>query len=392
MNRAVLTGILLFVVSTFVVNGCGADPSPSDEGSYSSDEQRASSSGSVPGVPFAWPFRDLRNFKPRGGTTRGTSVQTAQSPSEEWTALQERDLNKKERDRRAILAMTGSYRVSFQFTETMGFTEGYEPAKPYFSWATEHVRAIESTEDLIRLQHIIVMYYEEDDGNVRGPKVMKHWRQDWRYEDRGRFVYEGEKTWHHEKRDAHEVEGTWTQSVYQVDDGLRYEAIGRWTHGNGYSTWESRSFRRPLPRREYTVRDDYDLLQGSNTITVTRSGWVHRQDNAKVKILTSGERQIAREIGVNRYERISEPDLQGPASEYWDATGTFWRIVREEWDATLNATDRFQLNEKVDGQKLYHHLFGRSRKLQESKDLEPDEARAYVRQLLEKYVVTDGDE
>jgi hypothetical protein len=304
--------------------------------------------------------------------------------------LQESDLTKKERDRRAILAMTGSYRVSFQFTETVGFTEGYEPPKPYFSWATEHVRVIESSEDLIRLQHIIVMYYKDDDGEVKGPKVMKHWRQDWRYEDRERFAYEGDRTWTRKELSPQKVEGAWTQSVYQVDDGLRYEAMGRWTHGNGFSTWESSTFRRPLPRREYTVRDDYDLLRGTNRITITRRGWVHQQDNAKVKSTNSGdsaERQIAHEIGINRYERITKPELQKPASEYWNSTGEFWSIVRDEWSAVLNAKQSFRLQEQVDGQKLHRHLFGRAHKLRGEQNLDPDEARSYVRDLLQKYVV-----
>ncbi|MDB4320062.1 hypothetical protein N9981_01715, partial [bacterium] len=62
-------------------------------------------------------------------------------PSAAWKSLQEK-AEKPEQDRRAILAMAGDYRVSFDFMETLGFSEDYQPPAPYFSWGTEHVEVI----------------------------------------------------------------------------------------------------------------------------------------------------------------------------------------------------------------------------------------------------------
>ncbi|QIB66267.1 hypothetical protein [Kineobactrum salinum] len=79
---------------------------------------------------FAWPFLEGGEMQPRGGTTQGADVTLAPAPSAAWQALQEDGLSAKERDRRAILAMTGPYRTSFDFIETIGFTPSYEPPPP----------------------------------------------------------------------------------------------------------------------------------------------------------------------------------------------------------------------------------------------------------------------
>ena len=43
------------------------------------------------------------------------------------------------------------------------------------------------------------------------------------------------------------------------------------------SVWESKDTLRPLPRREFSVRSDYDVLWGTNRITVLPSGWVRKK-------------------------------------------------------------------------------------------------------------------
>ncbi len=76
---------------------------------------------------------------PRGGTTEGPPVTLDPEVSAEWLAVREPGLSAQERDRRAILAMAGAYRTSFDFIETVGFVEGYTPPRPYQSWGTEYV-------------------------------------------------------------------------------------------------------------------------------------------------------------------------------------------------------------------------------------------------------------
>src|SRR5690606_10448664 len=86
---------------------------------------------------FSWPFTSDSEMRPRGGTTRGPAVELAEATSAEWLAVQEPGIDKLERDRRAILAMAGEFRTTFDFLETVGFTPEFEPARPYQSWATE---------------------------------------------------------------------------------------------------------------------------------------------------------------------------------------------------------------------------------------------------------------
>lgn len=234
------------------------------------------------------------------------------------------------KDRKAILAMAGTYRVQFQFMETVALEKGYEVKPPKRTGATELVLVVEDAPRRIELQHILVM------GAVEGgdPAVVKHWRQRWEYEDTDLVEFRGHQTWTHRRLAPAEAKGAWTQAVYEVDDAPRYEGVGRWVHAGDSSTWESNATWRPLPRREYTTRDDYQVLLGRNRHTVTPAGWVHEQDNVKVRLAPLPQ-PIVREAGLNTYTRI-EKDLSA-GSAYWRATEDYWRDVRAAWDRRLAA-------------------------------------------------------
>ena len=76
---------------------------------------------SAPGgrFTFAWPLNEGM-LKPRGATTRGAPVVLDTAAGPEWERLRAPAANL-ERDRRAILAMAGPYRVSFDFLEVVRF-------------------------------------------------------------------------------------------------------------------------------------------------------------------------------------------------------------------------------------------------------------------------------
>ena len=214
--------------------------------------------------------------------------------------------------------MQGEYKVNFDFMETMGFVEEYTPPQPYQSWGTEFVIAVEDEKDFISLQHIMVMFFEQDDGTISDPIVVKHWRQDWKYQDKSISEFK-ERIHDRLKRNIlyvnySERKGTWSQTVYQVDDSPRYEGFGEWKHFTNSSSWTSNETKRALPRREATVRDDYDILIGTNIKTITPNGWVHEQNNNKV---TLDNRSLAKEIGLARYQRIKNFDWSAGYS-YWD--------------------------------------------------------------------------
>ena len=75
----------------------------------------------------------------RGGTTMGLAVELDENTSKYFLDLQDKKLDKKSRDRLAILSMVGEYRVSFEFIETFGSENNYKLDNPYQSWGTEMV-------------------------------------------------------------------------------------------------------------------------------------------------------------------------------------------------------------------------------------------------------------
>ena len=165
---------------------------------------------------FAWPFVQS-DMSPRGGTTEGPSVQVVTATTDDFQRLQAADISQQERDRRAILAMAGSYRVSFDFMELIGYAPDFAPAKPYRSWGTEHVYVVENTPAKIVLQHILIMTIVGKDGEPMGPFVTKHWRQDWNYQDAAIHTYSGHGSWAKTSRD---------ESARSLAPGRRL--CGRW--------------------------------------------------------------------------------------------------------------------------------------------------------------------
>jgi uncharacterized protein DUF6607 len=329
-------------------------------------------------------------MRPRGGTTKGAPVTLATEPAEQWHALQEPGLSKFERDRRAILAMTGGFRTSFDFIETVGFAPGFEPARPYQSWGTEYVSVVEDSGELIRLQHLMVMFVTDAAGKTQGPFVQKHWRQDWRYEDQDLHVFAGRDRWRRDERDGESVRGRWSQAVFQVDDSPRYEAVGEWTHAGSYSAWTSEATWRPLPRRESSVRSDYHVLAGTNRHTITPTGWVQEEENLKLVLDADGRpaagvRYLARELGVNRYERLEGFDFSA-GDRYWQHTADFWRDVRQAWERVYADREEFEYLQEVGGRAMFEPFFEHADALDNGQPYDAGASADLIRRTFETYL------
>ncbi len=309
---------------------------------------------------FTWRFQPESEMAPRGGTTQGAEVTLVSEPTPAWRALQEPGISRKEKDRRAILAMAGPYRASFDFIEAVGLNPGYTPPRPYQSWGTEYVYVVADQPDFISLQHILVMFMTQPDGSQSEPIVVKHWRQDWQYEQRRYYAYTGHNHWRAKKVPRGQLSGTWVQSVYQVDDSPRYAAFGRWEHTKNYSSWISSETWRPLPRREFSVRSDYDTLVGTNRHTITPTGWVHLENNKKV-VLSRAENPeplevLSVEVGLNRYEQITQHDWSA-GDNYWAHTGAFWANVRNQWAQLLREGRGVKLHTRTGEKSLFAEMF-----------------------------------
>lgn len=264
------------------------------------------------------------------------------------------------KDRAAILAMQGEYTVDFAFDETVLLAAGYERASAQRSGGDEVVMVVEDTPGKVVLQHLLV--------DQKSGHVTKHWRQDWTYEAPRRWEFASDQTWRLRGIPADRTRGAWTQCVYEVSDAPRYCGTGRWNHRYGVATWTSDRTWRPLPRREYTKRSDYNAMNVENRHTIVPGGWTHEQDNTKTVRRADGstERTIAREFGFNDYIRTAELDFK-PAYDYWNATKDYWARVRARWDERLADPRGLHLKTKVDGMTMIIPLFTQAGDVQEGK-------------------------
>ena len=339
----------------------------------------------APRYTFSWQLGQANAPAPRGGTTRGPAVELDTQPSAAWQALQEPNLAPVERDRRAILAMAGDYRVTFDFLEIEAFPPRAERDKPYQSWGTERVYVDSDTGKSISLVHILDMRIVQDDGKLSDPIVTKHWRQTWTYEPRELVEYKGNNRWEMRKLAAAERTGQWVQTVYQVDESPRYASVGHWNHSGSFSTWSSADTWRPLPRREWSVRSDYQVLLGTNRHTITSTGWLQEENNLKMVVAKAGTPDparpyLAREYGVARYSRLQAGDFAA-ADRYYQRTRVFWSNVLASWGQLFHRHPAISLRAAVDQAGLFQKLFGYADQLA-SGETPQEPAEAVIRQSL----------
>lgn len=293
------------------------------------------------------------------------------------------DPAKFERDRESILAMAGDYRVSFDFIETVSFNENYVVTPPKISRAEEVVRVIEDRGDFISLQHILVATH----GDMTFP--IKHWRQDWQYEPDRILSFIGGNAWEWRDIPPAERKGKWSQTVYQVDDAPRYSALAAWTYDFGAPTWAPPHEWRPLPRRDMTTRNDYHTINAVNRHVITPLGWVHEQDNDKVVLSSGVPVLLAREVGVNTYERDSNFPVN-VALDYWAGTADFWAEIRDEWTRVASETPAFGLTLQGETEALYVPLLDLAEKYAAG-DVALAEAAKEGRGLVRAHVTFDLD-
>lgn len=282
---------------------------------------------------------------------------------------QEKD--KKDLDIKAIKAMSGCYKVGFNFAETFNYSKDslYKPSKMKQESALEWVKVITDKSNEIQLQHLLIV----------GPKnrrhIVKHWRQDWLFENQDLYMFDKDNHWKYVQLPKNEVKGQWTQKVFQVDDSPRYEGTATWAHVDGKSFWENGTDA-PLARRELTKRSDYNVLHRRNRHEIIENGWIHDQDNDKI-VRKDGEKDflLAQEKGHNTYIKVADSDCEA-AQKWWKENKKLWKKIRKKWDKTFDMKKDIALQQKVNNKKLYSHLFA----------LKADASKKDVNEIIDQFL------
>lgn len=281
---------------------------------------------------------------------------------------------KKDMDKQAIKSMCGCYEIEFSYTETFATDTDYIFHHDHNTLApAEWAFIVEETEDKIVIQHLLVM---------NDSVIIKHWRQDWYYENTDFYFYDKDQTWKYVKKEKSEVVGQWTQKVYQVDDSPRYQGTATWVHYDGRHYWENTTYA-PLPRREYTTRSDYNVMERTNRHEITEYGWLHLQDNKKIVRSENGDEILVEERGYNTYKAIDKSKCQG-GIDWWEKQKNYWAVVRAQWDEVYKLNKTLHVDTKIGDKLLFMELFDLG---DQSNEKDAKVLKAEVFGIIEKYAL-----
>jgi hypothetical protein len=237
------------------------------------------------------------------------------------------------KDIESIKSFCGCYSIDFKYAETFATDTAYKLAKPYLAKATELTILVEESKNKIVLQHLL---------QINDTTIIKHWREDWTYENPFLLNYNHSFNWTKVKLNDNTSKGRWSQLVFEVDDAPRFMGSASWVYVDGKAYWQSNTDA-PLPRREYTKRSDYNVLNRTNTYWLGNNGWMHEQDNKKI-IRKDGavDSLLVMEKGYNIYKKVNDSKCEA-AKKWWLANKEKYVAIRKEWDDKIatNTTIKF---------------------------------------------------
>ena len=282
--------------------------------------------------------------------------------------------HKHQQDREAILSMQGCYKVEFRYAEIFATDTGYQFPERDYTWAYEWITPVVEEDNAIVLQHLL---------SVNDTTVVKHWRQDWLFQNQEACTFYKDYTWLHRSWSPEQVKGQWTQVVSQVDDSPRYVSSGTWVHVDGKHYWEARADA-PLPRREKKAnRHDYNVMVRNNRQEITDYGWIHKQENEKVMLDDRNQRSmVSFEKGWNTYTRVDDTHCK-PSVEYWEKTHRFWKWVRAEWEVIMREKKNFTVQVMSEDGFLYANMFTMA---EESTDWSDKKMQRKIKEVLQAHV------
>ena len=250
-------------------------------------------------------------------------------------------------EREAIKAQQGCYQVTFQYEETEAHQDNYTLAPPKKSQVVELIVVDEDNDDHIVLQHVLVT-----------PPRIKHWKQVWRFEHETFDEHAGPNQWTQTTLDDDTKAGTWTQEVRGVADNPRYGCAAAWSLENEV-VWTCQTWA-PKPRRDKD-RDDYNVLDRTNSHRIHDKGWIHEQRNTKIQVDANGITPIVTEVGNNTYDRIDDSACE-QAAQWWSKRKTTWDAIQRAWDDTSEQYATYSVIPKRGVFPLWIRLFWLARK------------------------------
>jgi hypothetical protein len=277
----------------------------------------------------------------------------------------------KKSDIEAIKKLCGCFEVDFKYAETFSPINDYEFHDRYTASALELALPIEVSKDKFVIQHLLV---------INDTMIIKHWREDWLFENRELLQFEGDSKWSKVTANAKEAKATWTQKISGTTDEPRYQGIATWTHANGISQWQDVTDS-PLPRREYTKRKDYNIMSRGNRISIHEDGYTHEQDNDKIKREGNERTLIASEKGYNTYRKVDIKKCDS-AQKWWSDNQVFWKGINKAWEEVMESKPgTFELKTFVRTKLLYVTLGN----LQEE-NLSSEDNYTKAVQILDKFL------
>jgi hypothetical protein len=292
------------------------------------------------------------------------------------------------KDLEAILGLAGRYQLEQRFEEIEAITPGYLTRPTYTSASTELIKVIEHTPERISLQHIQIVEDVQNSERL----VTKGQRQEWIFESQRMHRYEGHQLWRPHYFGASDVSEAWTLSIFEADDSPAYQAVGRWHHSPEGSSWQSTSVWLPVPARETSHRDDYDLIIGSVGYEITTTGWLRHDDNIKASLSANSATDftaLAHERGAHQYTRIAQA-FDSKADDYWRQTAHFWHDVRSVWREAFNQESAFTFSPRGEYLDLYTVLDGLAACFHHDDQYDSNIASNMIRESINQHLTVTG--
>lgn len=286
----------------------------------------------------------------------------------------------KSEDIKAIKGQCGCFDVKFSYAETFAPDKDYKFHDRYRTGGREWIFVDEeSKNDRLVLMHLLV---------INDTMVIKHWREDWIYENTDLLTYQKGTEWKTLILSKNDVKGQWTQKVFEINDMPRYEGSASWNHKDGKHIWTNITDA-PLPRREYTKRDDYQVLRRNNRIHVTETGYLHEQDNDKIIRSESGDKLLAQEKGINDYVKIDDSKCQ-LAVDFWKKNREYWFDVRTVWGNILAKNKGLNIKTTTDdGKMLWKEIDDLVEEFKKKDNKNARNRQIAIQLVLNKYLISN---